>query len=187
VWTLDNFVRQGKVLYWGTSEWSAQQLTEAYAVARQHHLLSPQMEQPQYNLFVRERVEKEYAPLYSLMGLGTTIWSPLAGGVLSGKYLGKSAPRTRTGFDVRWFRENMLTEARLAAVKKLKPIAAELGCTLAQLALAWCLKNPHVSSVITGATRAEQVRENMHALDVTPKLTPDVLKRIERAVQSKPK
>jgi voltage-dependent potassium channel beta subunit len=187
VWTMDNLVRQGKALYWGTSEWSAQQLTEAYSIARQHHLLPPQMEQPQYNLFVRERVEREYLPLYGLMGLGTTIWSPLAYGVLSGKYtLGARKAKTRTGFDEKWFRERALSPEREAKIKKLARVASDLGCSLAQLAIAWCIKNPHVSSAILGATRVDQIRENLKALDVAGQLTAEVLERIEKIVDTKP-
>ncbi|HEY3290894.1 MAG TPA: aldo/keto reductase [Anaerolineae bacterium] len=189
VWSMDNFIRQGKALYWGTSEWSAQQLTEAYAVAQQHHLLAPQMEQPQYNMFVRERVEKEYAPLYELMGLGTTIFSPLASGLLSGKYNDGVIPADSRaalpGYE--WLRDDILRPERLAIVKQLALIAAELGCTVAQMALAWCLLNPHISTVITGASKVEQVHENMKALDVVDKLTPEVQARIETLLANKPK
>jgi voltage-dependent potassium channel beta subunit len=188
VWSMDNFIRQGKALYWGTSEWSAQQLTEAYAVAQQHHLLPPQMEQPQYNMFVRERVEKEYAPLYQLMGLGTTIFSPLASGLLSGKYNDGLVPADSRaalpGYE--WLRKEVLRPERLAVVKQLAPIATELDCTVAQMALAWCLLNPNVSTVITGASRPEQVHENMKALNVVAKLTPEVLARIETLLANKP-
>jgi voltage-dependent potassium channel beta subunit len=188
VWTLDNIVRQGKALYWGTSEWSAQQLTEAYAVARQHHLLPPQMEQPQYNMLYRERVEKEYAPLYSLMGLGTTIFSPLASGLLSGKYNDGKVPEgsraALPGYE--WLRDQALKPERLEKVKQLVPIANDLDCSMAQLALAWCLKNPHVSTAITGASRVEQIHENMKALDVVDKLTPQVMERIEAVLANKP-
>ncbi len=189
VWSMDNFIRQGKALYWGTSEWNAQQLTEAYSVAQQHHLLAPQMEQPQYNMFARERVEKDYAPLYALMGLGTTIFSPLASGLLSGKYNdGVVPPDSRAALPgYEWLRAEVLKPERLAAVKLLVPIAAELGCTVAQMALAWCLLNPNVSTVITGASKPEQVHENMKALDVVDMLTPDVVARIEAILANKPK
>ncbi len=181
VWTMDNLIRQGKVLYWGTSEWDAQQLTEAWAIAQQHHLLPPQMEQPEYNLLHRERVEKEYAPLYALMGLGTTVWSPLAAGVLTGKYNTGDA-KTRTGFDEKWFAEMRLKPENLAKVGQLMPLASDLGCTMAQLALAWCLKNPNVSTAITGATKPAQITENLKALDVLPKLTSEVMAKIEAVV-----
>ncbi len=181
VWTMDNLIRQGKVLYWGTSEWSAQELTTAYAIAKQHHLLAPQMEQPEYNLLHRERVEKEYAPLYTLMGLGTTVWSPLAAGVLTGKYNNGDA-KTRTGFDEKWFAEMRLKPDSLSKVAQLMPLASDLGCSMAALALAWCLKNPNVSTAITGATKPAQMAENLKAFDVLPKLTPEVMAKIETIV-----
>lgn len=181
VWTMDNLIRQGKVLYWGTSEWSAQELTAAYAIAKQHHLLAPQMEQPEYNLLHRERVEKEYAPLYALMGLGTTVWSPLAAGVLTGKYNNGGA-KTRTGFDEKWFTEMRLKPDSLSKVAQLMPLASDLGCSMAALALAWCLKNPNVSTAITGATKPAQMAENLKAFEVLPKLTPEVMAKIETIV-----
>ncbi len=182
VWTMDNLVRSGKVLYWGTSEWSAQQLTEAYAVARQHHLLPPQMEQPEYNLLQRRKVEIDYLPLYPLMGLGTTVWSPLAAGALTGKY-NRGEAATRTGFDAAWFKSQRLKPEDLARVSLLLPIADGLGCTMAQLAMAWVLKNPHVTTAITGATKASQLQDSLKSLEVVPHLTPDVLAAIETAVQ----
>lgn len=182
VWTMDNLVRSGKVLYWGTSEWSAQQLTEAYAVARQHHLLPPQMEQPEYNLLQRRKVEIDYLPLYPLMGLGTTVWSPLAAGALTGKY-NRGEAATRTGFDAAWFKSQRLKPEDLARVSLLLPIADGLGCTMAQLAMAWVLKNPHVTTAITGATKASQLQDSLKSLEVVPHLTPDVLTAIETAVQ----
>jgi voltage-dependent potassium channel beta subunit len=183
-------VDQGKAFYWGTSEWSAAQIMEAYGIARREHLVPPTMEQPQYNMFHRERVEKEYAHLYDEIGLGTTIWSPLASGLLTGKYTEGIVEGTRAtlkGYE--WLRETFESEqgrARIEKARQLEPIASELGCTLAQLAIAWCLKNPHVSTVITGASRAEQVVENMQALDVVPRLTPEIMDRIEAVLQNKP-
>lgn len=184
-------VNSGKALYWGTSEWSAAQIMEAYAVARQEHLIPPQMEQPEYSMFRRERVEREYAHLYTEIGLGTTVWSPLAGGLLTGKY-NKGIPEgsRATIEEYEWLRERYESEQALLnieKVKKLAPIAEELGCTMAQLALAWCLKNPNVSTAITGASRPEQVVENMAALDVVDKLTGDVVARIEEILDNKPK
>jgi voltage-dependent potassium channel beta subunit len=184
-------VNSGKALYWGTSEWSAAQIMEAYAVARQEHLIPPQMEQPEYSMFRRERVEREYAHLYTEIGLGTTVWSPLAGGLLTGKY-NKGIPEgsRATIEEYEWLRERFESEQALLnieKVKKLAPIAEELGCTMAQLALAWCLKNPNVSTAITGASRPEQVVENMAALDVVDKLTGDVVARIEEILDNKPK
>ena len=190
VWAMNDLVRQGKVFYWGTSEWSAAQVSEAAAIARREHLLPPQMEQPEYNMFHRERVEKEYLPLYASLGLGTTTWSPLASGILTGKYndgIPKNSRATLPGYE--WLRENFAgpeAEANIAKVKKLVPIAKELGCSMAQLALAWCLKNPHVSAVITGASKVEQVKENMQALTVVAKLDDEALSRIEAVLNNKP-
>jgi voltage-dependent potassium channel beta subunit len=184
---MDDLIHQGKVLYWGTSEWSAADIMRAHAIAREYGLTPPQMEQPQYNMFHRERVEKEYLPLYREIGLGTTIWSPLASGVLSGKYNDGIPPNTRAtlkGYE--WLREYVITAQNIEKVKKLQAIAKELDCTTAQLALAWCLKNPNVSTVITGATRPEQVVENMKGAEVVSKLTSDVLERIEAILGNRP-
>jgi voltage-dependent potassium channel beta subunit len=181
---MDVLIRQGKIFYWGTSEWSANEIHAAFAAAREWHLTPPTMEQPQYNLFHRERVEKEYAPLYVEHGLGTTIWSPLASGVLSGKYVGGIPAGSRLSLDnYAWLKKVALSEERNAVVKKLQPIAQSLGCTLAQLAIAWCLKNPRVSSVILGATKPEQVTENLIALEVEKKIDAAVLSKIEAALQ----
>jgi voltage-dependent potassium channel beta subunit len=179
-------VDTGKTLYWGTSEWSASEILAAHAVARQEHLVPPTMEQPAYNMFTRDRVEVEYAPLYEEVGLGTTIFSPLARGLLTGKYadgIPKGSFAEKPGFD--WLKESITPEA-VAKVESLAPIADELGCTRAQLALAWCLRVPYVSSVITGASTAEQVQENMGASDVVPKLTPEILARIEAILGNNP-
>lgn len=174
---------QGKAFYWGTSEWSAESIQHAYDIARREHLTPPTMEQPQYNMLHRERVEVEYAPLYESVGLGTTIWSPLASGLLTGKYNDGMPEGTRVSMPgYEWLRkmfESPQGRADIAKARELAPIAAELGCTQSQLAIAWCLKNPHVSTVITGASRAEQVVENMKSLDVVNKLTPEVMQRIE--------
>jgi len=183
VGAMHDIVSAGKALYWGTSEWTADEVMAAWQIAERHHLHKPVMEQPQYNLFHRERVEKEYARLYRDIGLGTTIWSPLASGMLTGKYNAGIPPDSRgalKGYE--WLAERLTDAAKIAVVKRLEPIAADLSCTLAQLSLAWCLKNPDVSSVITGATRPAQVRENLKALDVVPKLVPDVMARIEAAL-----
>ncbi|RMF48895.1 MAG: voltage-dependent potassium channel subunit beta [Anaerolineae bacterium] len=183
-------INQGKAFYWGTSEWSAQQIMEAHLIARREHLIPPTMEQPQYNMFHRERVEKEYAPLYKGVGLGTTIWSPLASGLLTGKYLEGTPEGSRItlkGYE--WLKERFESEeakAQLEKVRQLMPIADEVGCSLPQLALAWCLKNPNVSTVITGASKVWQVEENMKALDYVDKLTPEVMERIEGILQNKP-
>jgi len=179
VWAMSDIISAGKALYWGTSEWSADQIRTAWDIADRHHLHKPVVEQPQYNLFWRVRVEQEYAALYDDIGLGLTTWSPLASGVLSGKYLDGIPEGSRgslPGYE--WLRDMLTNEDRNAKVRELASVADELGCTLSQLSIAWCAKNPHVSSVITGASRVEQVRENMGALEVIPQLTDDVLKRI---------
>jgi voltage-dependent potassium channel beta subunit len=188
---MNHVIDQGKALYWGTSEWSAQQIQEAYGIARQYGLTPPVMEQPQYNMFHRDRVEREYAPLYRELGLGTTIWSPLASGLLTGKYNEGAAPEgSRAKLEgYGWLAERLVgDQARINVmkVKALQPIADELGCTLPQMALAWCLKNRDVSTVITGASRAGQVRENMKAIDFVRALTTDVLERIDEVLANKP-
>jgi voltage-dependent potassium channel beta subunit len=186
----NHVINQGKALYWGTSEWSAAQIMEAYAVARREHLIPPQMEQPQYNMLHRERVESEYAHLYEEIGLGTTIWSPLANGLLTGKYnqgIPEDSRASLKGFE--WLRERFTDEDAKEGIKKvgkLMPIADELGASMAQLALAWTLKNPNVSTTITGASRVEQVTENMKAMDLVEQLTPDVMERIEEILDNKP-
>jgi aryl-alcohol dehydrogenase-like predicted oxidoreductase len=183
VYAMHDIVSSGKATYWGTSEWTAAEIMSAWQIADKHHLHKPVMEQPQYNLFHRERVEQEYARLYRDIGLGTTIWSPLASGMLTGKYNAGIPPDSRgalKGYE--WLAERLTDAAKIAVVKRLEPISKDLSCTMAQLALAWCLKNPHVSTVITGATRVTQVHENLKALDVVPKLTPDVMARIEAAL-----
>jgi len=177
---MSDIVTSGKANYWGTSEWSAAEIAAAWHMADRHHWHKPVAEQPQYNLFHRERVEDEYARLYDDIGIGTTTWSPLASGLLTGKYndgIPKDSRASLKGYE--WLAERIVDPARIATVKKLSPIAAELGCTLAQMSLAWCLKNPRVSTVITGASRPAQVVENMKALDVVEKLAPDVMARID--------
>ena len=184
---MDDLIHQGKILYWGTSEWSAADIMRAYAIAREYDLVPPRMEQPQYNMLHRERVEKEYLPLYREIGLGTTIWSPLASGLLTGKYNNGLPPDTRAllkGYE--WLREHVIIPQNVEKVKKLQPIATELGVTMAQLALAWCLKNPNVSTVITGASRPEQVSENMKAIEIVPKLNSDAMERIDVILDNKP-
>ncbi|TVR66607.1 MAG: voltage-dependent potassium channel subunit beta [Spirochaetaceae bacterium] len=186
---MSHVVDRGWALYWGTSEWSAEQIRQAWEIAQRLGLTPPTMEQPEYNMFHRERVEIEYAPLYRDCGLGTTIWSPLASGVLTGKYAQgiKDGRLTLPGYE--WLRKTYESEegrARIETVEKLRPLASDLGCTLAQLALAWTLRNPHVSTVITGASRTEQVRENMKSLEIVPKLDEAVMERIEEILGNKP-
>nr|WP_199043787.1 aldo/keto reductase [Dyella sp. ASV24] len=182
---MDTLVRQGKVLYWGTSEWPAEAIVEAHRVAKENHMYAPVMEQPQYNLLHRERVEQEYAPLYDTYGMGTTIWSPLASGLLSGKYnqgVPAESRLAQPGYE--WLKEAVLEHdaSRLDKVKRLAPIAAELGVSMAQLAIAWCLVNPHVSTVMLGASKLEQLEHNLGALALLPKLDADVIRHIEQAV-----
>ncbi len=187
---MTHVINQGKAFYWGTSEWSAQQIMEAYGIARREHLIPPTMEQPQYNMFNRELVEKEYAHLYTEIGLGTTIWSPLASGLLTGKYNQGLPPGTRAtlkGYE--WLKKRFVdqeAQERIEKVRLLTPIADELDCSLAQLALAWCLKNPYVSTVITGASRVEQVHENMKAIEVAERLDGALMERIDQILGNKP-
>lgn len=190
VFAMNHVINQGKALYWGTSEWPAERILEAWHVARRERLIPPLMEQPQYNLFHRDRVEREYAPLFERIGLGTTIWSPLAGGLLTGKYNDGIPAGTRStvaGYE--WLRsrlEGSAVDDKLAKVRRLTTVADELGCTTAQLAIAWCLTNPNVSTAITGASRPEQVEENMLAIAVLERLSPTILNRLEEIVANKP-
>ena len=180
VWAMHNIIEWGKALYWGTSEWSAAEIVSAIEIAERHHLHKPVTEQPVYNLFERHRFSREYKRVYKDYGYGTTIWSPLASGLLTGKYrkgIPEGSRGALEGYD--WLHDQLTDQEKLAMVAELEPIAGELGCTLSQLSLAWCLKNPYVSTVITGASRLEQVHENMKATEVAPKLTPEILDRID--------
>jgi voltage-dependent potassium channel beta subunit len=184
---MDDLVHQGLILYWGTSEWSAADIMRAHAIARELGLTPPQMEQPQYNMLHRDRVEKEYLPLYREIGLGTTIWSPLASGLLSGKYnegIPAGSRASLPGYE--WLKNSSFTPEKFAVVKALQPIAKELGCTMAQLALAWVRKNDHVSTVITGATNPKQVEENMQSLQYVAALKEDVMERIDSILGNRP-
>jgi voltage-dependent potassium channel beta subunit len=183
VYAMHDMITAGKAVYWGTSEWAAADVMAAWQIADRHHLHKPVTEQPEYNLLHRERVEKEYARLYRDIGLGTTVWSPLASGLLTGKYndgIPANSRGTLKGYG--WLAEQLSDQPKIAIVKRLVPIAVDLGCTMAQMSLAWCLKNPDVSTAITGASRPEQVTENMKALDVVPKLTPEIMARIDGAL-----
>ena len=183
VWAMSDIISAGKALYWGTSEWTADEIRAAWDIAERHHLHKPVTEQPQYNLFNRRRVEQEYARLYDDVGLGLTIWSPLASGLLTGKYLDGAPGDSRAelpGYE--WLKAALTDERQNARVRRLDVVADDLGCSLAELSLAWCVTNPRVSTVITGASRVEQVEQNMQALDVVPLLTDDVLTRIDEAV-----
>ena len=180
VWAMSDIISAGKALYWGTSEWPAESIREAFGVAERYGLRKPVMEQPQYNLLWRDRVEREYAPLYDEYEMGTTVWSPLASGALTGKYLKGIPDGSRAALPgYEWLREHILTPANDEKVRGVLAMAEELGCTPAQLAIAWCAKNPSVSTVITGASRVEQVRENMGALAVIPQLDDALIARLE--------
>jgi voltage-dependent potassium channel beta subunit len=180
VWAMSDIIASGKALYWGTSEWSADEIREAWSVAERHHLRKPVMEQPQYHLFHRKRVEQEYARLYEDIGLGLTTWSPLASGLLTGKYKGGIPPGSRGAMENMSFLVKQLTDdAKNSGVARLEGIAAELGCSVAQLAIAWCAKNRNVSTVITGASKLSQLEDNLKAINLLPSLTPEVLDRID--------
>ena len=180
VWAMHDMIERGKALYWGTSEWSALDIMEAWQIAERHHLRKPVVEQPEYNLFHRTRVETEYKRLYEEIGIGLTTWSPLASGLLTGKYRGGVPAESRGAMPrMKFLLEGLTDKAKNDAVAKLETIAKELGCSVAQLAIAWCASNPNVSTVITGASRVSQVEENLKAADVIPKLTPEVMARID--------
>ena len=184
---MDVLVRRGKIFYWGTSEWSAGDIAIAHGLAKENGLTPPVVEQPQYNMLTRRRVELEYAPLYEKLGYGTTTWSPLASGVLTGKYNDGIPKGSRLDLpSMKWLADTALNEDRLARVRTLVPVAKELGCTMAQLAIAWCLANPNVSTVITGASRKDQVVENLKSLDVAKKLDARVMKRIDEILGNVP-
>ncbi len=183
VWAMHDIVAAGKARYWGTSEWAADEIRAAWEIAERHHLRKPVMEQPQYNLFERDKVDWEYARLYAEIGLGLTTWSPLASGLLTGKYIDGVPPDSRASLaGYEWLREMVTNPERNAKVRRLAVVSDRLGCSLAQLAIAWCAVNPHVSTVITGASTATQVHENMGALDVIPELTPELLAEIDELV-----
>lgn len=187
VWTMHNLIQQGKILYWGTSEWSGVEIMEAHRVAHQYGLIGPAMEQPQYNLFERNKMENEFLMVFKTVGMGTTIWSPLASGLLSGKYNDGIPEDSRfglTGFD--WLKDRWMKDEMLKKVKALSSLAKELGITMAQLSIAWCIKNPDVTTAILGATRKEQLVENLGSLDAAVKLNTEIMQRIEDIVQTKP-
>jgi voltage-dependent potassium channel beta subunit len=187
VWAMHDMIARGKAVYWGTSEWSAAEIMEAWQIADRHHLHKPVMEQPQYNMLVREKVEREFARLYPDLGLGLTTWSPLASGLLTGKYNDGVPADSRANLKgYEWLKPSITDPKRIGIVKKLAPIAADLGVSMAQMAIAWCLKNPNVSTVITGASRVGQVEENMKALAAFEKLTPEIMARIEETLGNKP-
>ncbi|MGE6219739.1 potassium channel beta subunit family protein [Nubsella zeaxanthinifaciens] len=187
VFAMNTLLQQGKILYWGTSEWSAAEIMEAIAIAKQHHLIGPTMEQPQYNLFERDKLENEFLHLFNNHGLGTTIWSPLASGILSGKYTNSGVEGTRLGMKgLEWLKDRTLAADRMEKANALQQLANELNVSLAKLSIAWCLKNPNVSTVILGASKVPQLQENLEVLEVLPILTSEVMDKIEAIVKTKP-
>jgi aryl-alcohol dehydrogenase-like predicted oxidoreductase len=187
VWTMNQLIQQGKILYWGTSEWNATQIMEAHKVAKEYKLIGPTMEQPQYNMFWRDHMEGDYLDVFRTIGLGTTIWSPLAGGTLTGKYAANIPDDTRMDMrGMQWLKDIALTPERLDKVKQLNQLALNMGTTLAKFAIAWCAKNPNVSTVILGASKPEQLTETLTSLDVIPLITPSVTEQIEKILGNKP-
>jgi voltage-dependent potassium channel beta subunit len=187
VWTMHNLIQQGKILYWGTSQWSGAEIMEAHRVAHQYHLMGPTVEQPQYNMFERFKVEQDYLPVYQNVGLGTTIWSPLAAGFLTGKYNNGIPEDSRLAIEgFGWLKDRWIQDVKLEKVKKLALLADELGVSLASLAIAWTIKNPHVTTAILGATKKEQLFENLKALDSLQLLSAEVMDKIEAILQNKP-
>ena len=188
VWAMNHLIQQGKIMYWGTSEWSGVEIMEAHRAAEKFRLIGPTMEQPQYNLFEREKVENEFLEIYKNVGLGTTIWSPLASGLLTGKYndgIPKGSRFALEGFD--WLKERWVMDEKVKKVKKLTELAKKLDVSTASLSIAWCIKNPNVSTAILGATKKTQLLDNLKALDVVGMLTPDVMEKIENIMKTKPK
>jgi len=188
VWAMNHLIQQGKILYWGTSEWSGVEIMEAHKTAQQYHLIGPTMEQPQYNLFERDKMENEFLQLFKTVGMGTTIWSPLASGLLTGKYndgIPKGSRFALEGFD--WLKERWVMDEKIKKVKKLSDLAARLGMTTAALSIAWCIRNPNVSTAILGATKKAQLLDNLKALKAMEQLTPEVMDKIETILKTKPK
>ncbi|HEY1200031.1 MAG TPA: aldo/keto reductase [Niastella sp.] len=187
VWTMNHLIQQGKIFYWGTSEWSAQEIMEAHMVAREHHLIGPAMEQPEYNLFNRVKMEKEYLQIFRNIGLGTTIWSPLASGLLTGKYNKGIPADSRLGLPgFEWLKDRQFVQDRLDRVARLERIAKDLNTSLAIFSIAWCIRNPNVTTAILGATREEQLSENLKALDVFPLLTLDIMEAVDQIMGTAP-
>lgn len=187
VWAMNTLIQQGKILYWGTSEWSGVEIMDAHRVAEKYKLIGPTMEQPQYNLFERNKIEKEFIRIYDTVGLGATIWSPLASGLLTGKYNDGIPKGSRFGLEgFSWLSDRWMVDDKIKKVKKLSELAAKLGVTTASLSIAWCIKNPYVTTAILGATKKQQLLDNLKAIEVMEKLTPDVLEKIEKIMQTKP-
>jgi len=187
VQAMNTLIQQGKILYWGTSEWSAQEILQAHIEAAKHNLIGPVMEQPQYNMFERKKMEDDYLHIFKYQGLGTTIWSPLASGVLSGKYLNDDYGSTRLTMEgLEWLKERNLTPEKIEKIKSIKKVADDIGISLPKLGIAWCLKNPNVSTVILGASKVSQLEENIKALDSFPLLTTDVMEKLDIILGNKP-
>lgn len=187
VWAMHHLIAQGKILYWGTSEWSAQEIMEAHLFAKQNHLIGPVVEQPEYNMFTRAKVEVEFDQLYKTVGLGTTVWSPLASGILTGKYNKEFPNETRLGLDgLEWLKDKNLTKERIEKVEELSVLAGDLGISLPVLGLSWCLSNKNVSTVILGASKVEQLEENLKAIDAQHLLTPEILMNIDAILENVP-
>jgi voltage-dependent potassium channel beta subunit len=187
VWTMHNLIQQGKILYWGTSQWSGAEIMEAHRVAQQYKLIGPVMEQPQYNMFERFKMEQDYLPVFKNVGLGTTIWSPLAAGFLTGKYNDSIPADSRLGMEgFDWLKDRWIQDAKLEKVKKLTELSKQYNISLASLAIAWTIKNPNVTTAILGATKRSQLEDNLKALDVVKLLTPELLVQIENILQNKP-
>lgn len=188
VWTMNHLIQQGKILYWGTSEWSGAEIMEAHMVAKELHLIGPAVEQPQYNLFERDKMEVDYYTIFKNIGMGTTIWSPLASGLLTGKYndgIPEDSRLALEGFE--WLKDRTLSDERIGRVRELDALAKDLGASLSALSIAWCIRNPNVTTAILGATKESQLTENLKSLDVLPKLTPEIMERIDVVMGTKPK
>lgn len=187
VWTMNHLIQQGKILYWGTSEWSAQEIMEAHIFAERFHLIGPAVEQPEYNMFCRQKIEADFLQIFKHQGLGTTIWSPLASGLLTGKYNNGIPNGTRLALDgFEWLKDKVATEEKMNKVKTLQTVAHKLNVTLASLSIAWCIKNPNVTTAILGATKKEQLQENLKSVEVMQLLTEEIMKEIDDIMQTKP-
>ncbi len=187
VWTMNHLIQQGKILYWGTSEWSGAEIVEAHMIAKELHMIGPAMEQPQYNLFERYKMEVDYYTIFKNIGMGTTIWSPLASGLLTGKYNNGVPEDSRLALEgFEWLKDRTLSDERIGRVRELETVAKDLGTSLSTLSIAWCIHNPNVTTAILGATKEEQLKENLKALDVLPKLTDEVIEKIETVMKTKP-
>ncbi|MFZ9661469.1 MAG: potassium channel beta subunit family protein [Chitinophagaceae bacterium] len=188
VWTMHQLIQQGKILYWGTSQWSGSEIMEAHRIAQQYHLIGPSMEQPQYNMLERQKMEQDYVPIFKNVGLGTTIWSPLAAGFLTGKYLNGIPEGSRLGIQgFEWLKDIWIKEDHIEKLRALVDLAKSIGVSMSQLAIAWTIVNPNVTTAILGATSEQQLKENLSSLEAVSKLTPEVMEKIEAILQNKPR